>query len=265
MNPKLALTFVTAVLFGAVLLLPSTVRGQATDFTARNAGTASCVPTGFIISNADAAACVTTEVSPTLITLVGEVTPRFVVQSANGMRYYDLPPISSTLTLLMAQVGRRFVVQYANGLRYYDLPPISSTLTSLMAQVGDRFVIQYANANRFYSVTYPIAMIGDTAPPQISTPPAIIAFGPDSTTLQWITDEFATTVLKYGSQPGNYTHTLTDTLYFKLHEFTLTALTPGQRYYFRADHTDRSGNVFQSQEYNFVARVSVYLPLVLRR
>jgi hypothetical protein len=217
MSAKLILTLtIAAMLLVAVFLLPATVRGQPTDF---------------IISNADAVSYMTTTVSSQL----------------NG---------------LIANVAPRFVVQYANGLRYYSIPPISSTLTSLMAQVADRFVIQYANANRFYGFTYPLQMIGDTTPPQISTSPVLIAFGNGSVTLQWITNEFATTVLKYGVQLGNYTDTLTDTLYFKLHEFTLTGLTPGARYYYQIAHTDRSGNVFQSVEYNFVAKFLVYLPLV---
>lgn len=248
MNAKLALALAIAAVL-LLALLPATHKAQGQ-------------PTGFIISNADAVAYVSTTVSTPLNGLIANVAPRFVVQYANGLRYYDLPPISSTLTALIAQVGDRFVVQYVNGLRYYTLPPISSTLTALMAQVGDRFVMQYANANRYYSVTYPLAMIGDTVPPQISTPPAPIAYGGGSVTLQWITDEYATTVLKYGTQSGSYTHTLTDTLYFKLHDLTLTGLTPGMRYYYQAAHTDRSGNVFQSTEYSFVARTAVYLPLV---
>ncbi len=231
MNAKFASALVTAaLLLGVVLLLPTTARGQPTDVSVSNAGTAACVPTGFIISNADEVTCVTTETSPTLNTLIGGVTPRFVVQ-------------------------------YANGLRYYNLPPISSTLTSLMAQVDDRFVIQYANADRFYSFTYPVAMIGDTEPPLIATPPGVL-FGPRSATITWFTNEFATTIFKYGVQTGVYTQTITDTLFYKLHEFTLTSLTPGHRYYYQVTHTDRSGNVFQSAEYNFVAMVSVYLPLV---
>jgi hypothetical protein len=153
------------------------------------------------------------------------------------------------------------VVQYADGMRYYNLPPISSTLTSLMAQVGDRFVMQYADANRFYNLAYPIAMIGDTTPPQITAPPTASSSG-SSATLSWMTDEFASTVLEYGAETGVYTQTISDNLYYKLHEFTLTGLTPGQRYYYRMQHTDRSGNTFQSQEYNFVVMQSVYVPLV---
>ena len=93
--------------------------------------------TGFIITNADATTYVTTTASSQLISLTSLVPPRFVVE-------------------------------YANGMHFYNMPPIPSTLLTLMGQVPDRFVIQYANANRFYGFTYPAAMISDTLPPQIT-------------------------------------------------------------------------------------------------
>ena len=118
------------------------------------------------------------------------------------------------MNTLIGEVAPRFVVQYANGIRYYDLPPISGTLTSLMAQVGDRFVIQYANANRFYGFTYPQAMIGDTTAPQ-ATAPVVTMLGRGNVKISWTTNEFAQTRFRYGAQSGVYTQTLTDTLYYR--------------------------------------------------
>lgn len=248
MNAKLALTLaITALLLLTFVPTAPQARGQ---------------PTGFVITNADATSYISTTISTPLNTLIAGVGPRFVIEHANGLRYYAIPPISSTLTALMAQVGDRFVVEHANGLRYYTLPPISSTLTSLMAQVGDRFVVEHANGLRYYALNYPVVMIGDNTPPQISTAPASIGYGSGSVTLQWITTEYVTTVLKYGAQSGNYTHAVTDTLYFNLHEFTLTGLASGQRYYYRITHTDRSGNAFQSAEYFVDPKRAVFLPLV---
>lgn len=197
---------------------------------------------------------------PATQTAQGQMTG-FIISNADAVSYVSTT-VSSQLNGLIANVAPRFVVRYANDLHYYTLSPVSSTLTALLAQVGDRFVLQYANANRYYSVTYPVAMIGDNTPPQTSTAPLPIGYGAGSVTLQWITNEFATTVLKYGIQPGNYTHALTDTLYFKLHEFTLTGLISGQRYYYRITHADRTGNVFQSAEYFVDAKSLVFLPMV---
>jgi hypothetical protein len=72
----------------------------------------------------------------------------------------------------------------------------------------------------------------------------------------------AQTLFRYGAQPGVYTQTLTDTLYFKLHEITLNKLITGKTYYYRLNNIDRSSNMFQSMEYRFVVNVLTYLPLV---
>jgi hypothetical protein len=141
----------------------------------------------------------------------------------------------------------------------YNLPPIPSALTSLMAQVGQRFVIQYANANRFYGFSYPQAMIGDTTAPQAAAP-VVTMLGRGNVKISWTTNEFAQTRFRYGAQPGVYTQTLTDTLYYKLHEITLNGLIIGKT------HTIGSAipiaAISSRAEYRFVVNVSIYLPLV---
>ena len=143
------------------------------------------------------------------------------------------------------------------------MTPISSDLQGLLAQAGDRIAFQYANANRLYGFTYPLGLVGDTTPPLISGL-AVNSIGTGVVMISWTTNEFAATTLRYGVQPGIYTQTITDTLYYKLHEFTVSGLTIGARYYYRIVNTDRSGNGFQSQEYNFTVPSFVYLPLIRR-
>jgi len=219
-------------------------------------------PSQFVISNADAVSYITVTVSSTLNTLIAGVSPRFVIDHSNGMRYYNMTPISADLQTLIGQVGVRPVVQYANAMRYYSLTPISADLQTLIGQVGDRFVMQYANANRFYGLAYPVDLIGDTAPPQIAAAPTATGVGQGSVIVSWMTNEFATTVFEFGVSSGVYTQTITDTLFYKLHEVTLSGLTAGRTYYYRFRHSDRSGNPFQGAEYTFVVKVPVYLPLV---
>ena len=206
MNAKPVLTLVTAALMIAalLLLLPTTVHGQ--------------VPPGFIINDADATTYVTTTAS-------------------------------SQLNMLISSVPPRFVVQHANGIRYYNMPPISSTLLSLMAQVPDRFVIQYANADRFYGFTYPVGMISDTVPPQITGTVTCDMVSASSVMISWRTDEFADSAVLYGTQPVAYTSIVTDPLYFKLHTINLTGLTYGIAYHYAVRSTDRSGNTSQSSDY----------------
>jgi len=168
---------------------------------------------------------------------------------------------SSALNTLIANIGPRFVVEYANGIQYISVGPISSDLQTLLGQVNTRIVIQYANANRTHTFAYPVGLVGDTTPPQINTV-AVEPLGSGSVKISWFTDEFATSTLKYGTQSGAYTQTITDPLYYKLHELSLTGLTPGTTYYYRVRSTDRSGNMAESQERSFTATISVYLPLI---
>lgn len=247
MKPLTLALALAAVMLAALMLVARPARGE---------------PSQFIISNADAVSYISVAPSSTLNTLIAGVGPRFVVEHANTMRFFSMPPISAELQTLIGQVGDRFVVQYANAMRFYSMPSIPAELQTLIGQVGDRFVLQYANANRFYGLAYPLDLVGDTAPPQVTTAPSVTGIGQGSVRISWMTNEFATTVFEFGAQSGLYTQTITDTLFNKLHEVTLSGLTAGRTYYYRFHHTDRSGNPFHGAEYNFVVQVPVYLPLV---
>lgn len=134
-----------------------------------------------------------------------------------------------------------------------------SALQILLGQVSDRIVIQYAKTDRQESLVYPAGLFNDTTPPQISD---VSASGTGIIT--WTTDEFATSTVLYGTRSGIYSHMVSDPLYTKQHEITLTGLTSGTTYYYKVRSTDRSGNTATSPEHSFTAQISVYLPLVMR-
>jgi hypothetical protein len=202
MNAKLVLTLVMATLMIVTLLilLPTAAHGQT--------------PPGFIITNADVTTYVTT-----------------------------------TLTMPIPNIPPRFVVEHANGIRFYNVPPISSTLLTLMRQVPDRFVIQYANADRFYSFIYPAAMISDTIPPTITEAVTCTINSTDSITISWMTNEYADGAVLYGTLPGVYSQTVSNPLYFRLHSITITGLRRGIDYHYVVRDADRSRNVYVSPEY----------------
>jgi hypothetical protein len=203
-----------------------------------------------------------------LLTVLALVAPArgqpddFVVTNADQLTTLAVSA-SSSLNGLIAGVTSRFVVQYANHIRYYAMTPIAASLQTLLGQVGDRFVIRYANANRLYAFTYPMEMLADVTPPQI-TGVTVARLDAGSVRISWFTNEFATSRLQYGAQTGTYTHTITDSLYYKLHEVVLTGLVPGTTYYYTIGSTDRSGNPTDSQEYSFTAASPVFLPFVRR-
>jgi len=192
---------------------------------------------------------------------IGE-SDRIIVDNADAVSEVPVS-ISQDLVDSMGNVGPRFVVQYANAIHYHDLEAIPSALETLLGQVLPRFIISAANANRAISFSYPIGLVGDDAPPQISGI-MVSPSGASSVIIVWFTDEYADTTLRYGTQPGVYIETVSDPLYYKRHEVALTDLTLGTTYYYQISSTDRSGNTADSPEYSFTAGIYLRLPLILR-
>ncbi len=188
----------------------------------------------------------------------GETTS-IIVNGADAT--VDLPTVaSSPLNTLIANVAPRFVVEFANTIKYYNVTTPSLELLSLLGQIGDRFIIQYANANVFKTLAYPIDQMNDHYPPIISDLSVNLAG-----IVQWDTDEVATSLMQYGTSPGEFIYTLSDPLYFKLHQLPLTGLVAGTKYYYKVVSVDRSGNIAESAEGSFTASLSIYLPIVIRK
>ncbi len=85
----------------------------------------------------------------------------------------------------------------------------------------------------------------------VDTPPTItdikVTFDSPAT-ITWTTDENSTSLVKYGTQNGSYTSSISDPSYNTSHSITLFNLTPGTRYYYVVNSTDISGNSNQSTE-----------------
>jgi hypothetical protein len=195
---------------------------------------------------------------------IAGVGARIVLQYANELRPIGLVTVPASLQTLLDQVSPRIIIQYANANREDALVAIPGTLQTLLGQVPDRIILRYARTNRHLTLAYPAALINDTAPPQVS---GLIASarGIGTVTIAWATDEFATSTVLYGTQPGVYSQTVSDPLYTKQHSITLTGLTPGTTpYYYRVRSTDRSGNTATSAEHSFNAQPTIYLPLIMR-
>lgn len=169
---------------------------------------------------------------------------------------------SSGLDNSASDIAPRIVVQYANSIRSYGLMA-SQSLSDSLADVGPRIVVQYANSNKDYRLHYPVGLIPDNTPPQITS--TITYYGSGTTeTINWTTNEFARSVLYLGTQSGVYPRIITDTLYYTSHAFNVTGLTSCTRYYFKIRSTDQSGNTVLSSEYGFVTKCYVYLPIALK-
>lgn len=215
--------------------------------------------TQIIVERADATRNISVLDSADLNTLVSHVVPRFVVQYANAMRSYAMPPIPAAFPV---QINDRFIIHYANANQEIRLTAYTGPV-----EVTDRMIVQYANANRQLPMSYPGALIGDTTVPQLG--PVMATPTLSGITIVWTTDEFATSAVLYGVQSGVYSPTVNDPLYVKRHEMTLTGLPSGTTYFYKVRSTDRSGNTSTSSEYQFtdqgeVVRSPIFLPLIQR-
>ena len=194
----------------------------------------------------------------------------FVISGADATTYLSTMG-SAELSTALAGVATRFVAESADAMHYLAIAPIPVDLQNSLGQLVARFVFEYADANRVLGFAYPVALIADTVPPQLS---ALTVTDIDAGTvhISWTTNEFARVDFSYGTQPGVYTHTFSDPLYYTSHQITLSGLAAGVTYYYRVTNTDRSGNAIQSGERSFTVRVPtptptsrvVYVPFVRR-
>lgn len=221
---------------------------------------------GIVITGADDSTTLSFASSSILNDLISNVEPRLQIQYAEANQDHTLGPMNSTLQNLINQVDPRFQIQFAEANQLHALGPLNATLSNLLNEVESRFKIQFAEANTQHALSYPAVLINDTTAPQITVTPTPTTLTNTTAKITWTTNEFATTEFKYGTAPGNYTQTLTDASYQKLHALTLTGLISGTKYYYRITSTDRSGNIFQDIErsFTFTPTTYVYLPSIRR-
>jgi hypothetical protein len=88
-----------------------------------------------------------------------------------------------------------------------------------------------------YQASYPL----DLAPPAISALSALVGSN-GTATIQWLTDERATSVVEYGTQPSTLDQVLADPLFVTSHGLVLGGLSADTTYYFRVRSVDPLGN-----------------------
>lgn len=185
----------------------------------------------------------------------------FIIEFADDSNTLNMTA-STELNTLTANVPPHMIIEFANAVQGYNTVSVPSGLQTLLGQVAPRMVIEYANDNRYYSLNYPLALIGDTTKPIVSGV-STISSG-DDVAVRWVTNEYTVSKLEYGVQSSVYPNSITDNFYRQTHEIKLSALTEGQRYYFRLINTDRSGNNIYSSQYSFVVNRHIYLPYVVK-
>ncbi len=113
-----------------------------------------------------------------------------------------------------------------------------------------RIFIVHEFAGYQKDLAYPKALFNDTAPPEI-TGVEVDNIISSEARINWTTDEFAASLVKYGSTQGGYEITKRDPLFTENHSILLDGLMPGTKYYFAVNSTDRSGNSAESEALEF--------------
>jgi len=102
--------------------------------------------------------------------------------------------------------------------------------------------------------------IPDTTPPVI-TNISIISKTKNSATIAWETDEASDSLVKYGTESGNYTETAYDATDVIYHSIDLVGLTSNTTYYYAVNSTDTSDNSAQSAESNFTTFAEILIEI----
>ncbi|MCW7080650.1 MAG: PKD domain-containing protein, partial [Candidatus Methanospirare jalkutatii] len=119
--------------------------------------------------------------------------------------------------------------------------------------------IHLEDAKYSEELLFPKELINDITPPIISNI-TVTNITENSATIKWDTDEFADSLVKYGTSSGAYTKQEYDELFVKKHTVSLYNLSPGTKYYFVVKSVDLSGNSAESSEYSFTTSGALNQP-----
>lgn len=204
--------------------------------------------TGIIVNDADATQCSSMAGDSLLDGLLDLVLARLYMGGADANAEIPLV-VDGALVGLLGQVADRLYMGGADANGEFVLLP-NGTLATLLGQVAERVYMGGADANGEFALSRPCDLLNDTLPPAlIGGIMTSQMFG--EVTVAWTTDEFATSLVEYGTALGNYTDVVSDSLLVTEHALVLAGLTDGETYYFRVQNADGCGNLFVSGEQSF--------------
>lgn len=113
-----------------------------------------------------------------------------------------------------------------------------------------QFFVVHEFARFQRDLAYPKIFFNDTISPEITDVAADEIYSRQAR-VNWTTDEYATSLVKYGSTPDNFESEKRERAFAENHSILLDGLMPGTKYYFAVNSTDRSGNSAESQALEF--------------
>ena len=171
-----------------------------------------------------------------------------ITKYADAFVYYPLEN-ATDVHHLVSESGV-MVTKYADTFVYYPL----ENATDIHHHVGepDVMVTRYADTFMYQDLMSPPF---DFTKPVISDV-TVTNIKLTSATVNWVTNEVADSLVKYGIEPGNYTLQKNDPENVSSHSVNLVGLLPTTTYYFVVSSTDLNRNSNESAEYNFTTHIS---------
>jgi hypothetical protein len=136
------------------------------------------------------------------------------------------------------------------------IPGIRTVAASALGYTTD--AAHAINVTENGTATVKFQLTQDTAPPVISDAQAT-KIASTKATISWDTDEASNSLVKYGTSPGVYTDSATDSAYVTSHSININGLSPDTTYYYVVSSSDRGGRTVASDEGEFKSLLALDL------
>ena len=191
-------------------------------------------------------------------------SPCLLYAVANGSASFDLNVTSQSniddTYNITVELPDGWIASYANStsLSMGESFRQQVSITTDNTSIGEVYFVGVSagsifkeNASDYEMLSLIVAeSVDDTTPPFMTNVNAT-SITNNSAIITWDTDEMADSLVKYGTESGNYTITASNETNVISHSIKLTGLSQGMTYYYAVNSTDQNNNSAQSTEYNF--------------
>jgi hypothetical protein len=218
----------------------------------------STTPADIEVTNGDAVRWETVTESNVLSTTLGTVAVRTVVEFVDTYSQRAMSGPGLGLQARLQEVVARPFIGAAQAANSYALAAPASGLSAALANAAQRIEIHLAERSRDHTLVFPGALLQDKVPPEIGRPST------SGARLKWTTNEFTTSVVRYGPSEEDLSKTTVDGELRRDHTMALDGMGPGITLFCQITNTDQSGNAATSAIYQVSGTQYVFMPSLSR-
>ncbi len=219
---------------------------------------ASTTPADIEVTNGDSVRQEAVAASPGLDTTLGAVAVRTVVQFVDTYVQVVMSSPGPDFQARLQQVTTRPLIGAAQSSVLYALAAPAAGWSAALANVAQHIELRLAERSRDWRLVFPGTLLQDNVPPQIGRPGAVGAH------VNWTTNEFTTSVVRYGAVEGDLGKMAIDGELRRAHSVVLEGMGPGVTLFCQISSTDQSGNATVSPIFQASGTHYVYMPSLKR-